>query len=202
MTLDEMQTVWSEMTTKIEQQEHLTNQLIMEMTQTKFRNKIGTINKYESGGAIICFIAALLLILNIDKLDTWYLMACGIFVILYLIFIPMLVLRSIINMKQINIVANTYKQSLMDFAKRRKHFLLMQRIAIFSNIILTILILPVFSKISKGKDLFMDGGNVWYWYLPLMLVFLVPFSRWGYTTYKKMTASAEQLIKDLQTEPS
>jgi len=202
MTLEEMQNVWSEMTEKLENQKQLTDTLIMEMTQTKFRNKIGTINKYESGGAIICFIAALLLIGNLDKLDTWYLMASGIFVILYLIFIPVLVLRSIINMKQINIVTNTYKQSLLDFAKRRKHFLLMQRIAIFLNIILTILILPVFSKISKGKDLFVDDASIWYWYLPLMIVFLVPFSRWGYRTYKKMTASAEQLLKDIQTDPN
>jgi len=200
MNLEDMQSVWSEMTKKIEKQEHLTNQLIMEMTQQKFKNKIGIINKYESGGAIICFIAALFIILNLDKLDTWYLMASGIFVVAYLVIIPMLVLRSIINMQQLDIAGNNYRQSLIDFTKRRKHFLLMQRIALFLNIILVMIILPVFSKIAKGKDLFLDGGNIWYWYLPLMLVFLVPFSSWGYKSYKKMTASAEILLKELEAK--
>jgi len=200
MNLEDMQNVWSEMTKKIEKQEHLTNQLIMEMTQQKFKNKIGIINKYESGGAIICFIAALFIILNLDKLDTWYLMASGIFVVAYLVIIPMLVLRSIINMQQLDIAGNNYRQSLIDFTKRRKHFLLMQRIALFLNIILVMIILPVFSKIAKGKDLFLDGGNIWYWYLPLMLVFLIPFSRWGYKSYKKMTASAEILLEELEAK--
>lgn len=199
MTLEEMQSVWSEMTEKIDNQKRLTDKLIMEMTQEKFSSKISAINKYESTGAIICFIAAFFLIKNLYKLDTWYLMSSGVFVLVYLIFIPLLVLRSIVNMKKINIASNTYKKSLLDFTKRRKQFLTMQKTAIFSNIILVILILPVFSKIAKGKDLFIDGGNLWYWYIAGLLLFLIPFSVWGYKSYKRMTASAETMLRDLNT---
>jgi hypothetical protein len=202
MTLDEMQNVWSEMTEKLENQKQLTDTLIMEMTAQKFRSKIGKISTFESAGAVICFIAAIFLAVNFEKLDTWYLSASGVVVIGYLIFVPFLVLRSIYKMKGINISGNTYKQSLIDFAKRRKHFLLLQRTAIILNFVLLVLILPVSSKIFKDKDLFVDNADLWYWYIPVMLLFLIPFSKWGYTSYKNMTASAEELIRDLQTDPS
>jgi len=200
MTLDEMQNVWSEMTEKLENQKQLTDTLIMEMTVQKFKNKIGKISSFESGGAVICFIAAILLTINIGKLDTWYLLASGIIVIGYLIIIPFIVLRSIQNMKRINISENTNRQSLIDFTKRRKYFLLLQKIAIVLNFVLMVLILPVFSKIANDKDLFVNNANLWYWYVPVMLLFLIPFSRWGYKSYKNMTASAEHLLKDLQAD--
>ena len=60
-----------------------------------------------------------------------------------------------------------------------------------------IFILPVSSKLLKGKDLFMEGGNVWAIYLVAMIIFLVPFSIWGYRSYKRKTASAENLLADL-----
>ncbi len=202
MTLEEMQTVWSEMTDKLENQKQLTDTLIMDMTQQKFKNKIGKISSFESAGAVICFIGALFLAINIGKLDTWYLFTSGIIVIGYLIIIPSIVLRSIYNMKGINISENTYKQSLIDFTKRRKHFLLLQRIAIVLNFVLMVLILPVFSKIANDKDLFVNNADLWYWYVPVMLLFLIPFSRWGYKSYKNMTASAQRLLKDLQAGPS
>lgn len=198
MNLEDMQNVWSEMTMKIEKQEHLTNQLIMEMTQQKFKNKIGAINKYESGGAIICFIAALFVIINIDKLDTWYLLASGIFIVGYLIIIPFLVLRSIMKMKQIDIAGNNYRQSLIDFVRRKKHFMLLQKTAVFTNVLLIIFILPVLSKIVNNKDLFLESGNIWFWYILGMLLFLIPFSIWGYKSYKKITSSAKNLLEELE----
>ncbi len=199
MTIEEMQSVWSEMTKKLETQEHLTNKLIMDMTKEKFKNKISRIARYESAGAIICFIMAVLIILNINKLDTWYFLTSGLIISAYLIIIPLIVLKYIKNMKTIDLVNNTYKESLVEFARRRKQFLFWQRLVIVSNFFLMIFILPVSSKLLKGKDLFTEGGNVWLYYIFVMLVFLIPFSIWGYRSYKRMTASAEILLHDLQS---
>ena len=127
MTLEEMQTVWSEMTEKINNQKRLTDKLIMEMTQEKFRNKISQISKYESAGAIVCFIMAILIIVNLNKLDTWYLLASGLFVTAYLIIIPLIVLKYIRDMKTIDLVNNTYKESLIEFTKRRKQFFVLAK---------------------------------------------------------------------------
>ena len=199
MTLEEMQNVWSEMTEKIDKQERLTDKLIIDMTQEKFKNKISRIARYESLGAVVCFAGAALIALNIGKLDTWYLLASGLLVMLYFILIPLVVLKSIGQMKSIDLLKNTYKQSLIEFTNKRKRFLFWQRTGVISNFFLMVLILPVFSKLFKGKDLFIEQSSVWFWYMVVMLVFLIPFSFWGYNKYKKMTASAENLLRDLQS---
>ena len=199
MTLEEMQHVWSEMTEKIAEQERLTDLLIINMTEEKIKNKISSIARYETLGAIVCFIGALCILLNIERLDTWYLLTSGIVVLAYLIFIPLMVLKQIGQMKSIDLLKNSYKQSLIEFAKKRKRFLFWQRIALFSNSVPIVLILPVSSKMFKGNDLFLEQGALWLWYVIAMLVILIPFSYWGYRKYSRMTASAENLLKDLQS---
>ena len=200
MTLEEIQAIWSEMTEKIDAQKRLTDKLIIDMTQEKFKSKISKIARYESLGAVICFVAAIAIVLNLEKLDTWYLLASGIVVLLYLIMIPLIVLKYIGQMQSINLVKNTYRQSLLQFTKKRKRFLFWQRTALFSNFFLMVLMLPVSSKLFKGNDLFVTQSSIWFWYVIAMLVFLIPFSFWGYRKYKRMTAAAENLLNDLQDQ--
>ena len=197
MTLEEMQNVWSEMTVKMDEQKRLTDKLILNMTKDKFKNKISNIARYEFLGAIVCFLGALGILFNLDKLDTWYLLASGIAVLAYLVIIPLIVLRQIGQMKRIDLLKSNFKQALIEFTKKRKRFLFWQRTAIFSNFFLMVLILPVSSKLFKDKDLFVAQNSDWLWYVMVMLVFLIPFSIWGYRKYSRMTASAENLLRDL-----
>jgi len=200
MNIEEMQTIWSEMTEKLENQERLTNTLIMDMTKEKFRKKISRISRYESVGAILCFVMALYVVLSINKLDTWYLLTSGIVVSAYLVIFPLLILRYVQRMKTIDLVSNTYTESLVEFAKRRKQFLLMQRIGLGLNFFLMLLILPVSAKVLGGKNLFIESNsNVWIFYIAGMLMLIIPVSLWGYRSYKRMTASAEILLQDLKS---
>ena len=199
MNLEEMQAAWQEMTEKLDAQKHLTNSLILDMTHEKIRNKISRIARYESIGAVACFIGATFVLLNITKLDTWYLLGCGILVALYFIVLPLIVLRSIGKMRNIDLVNNTYRESLLEFTHRRKRFLSFQRFGIIANFFLMILILPVFGKLINGKDLFVNQSSEWLWFSCIMLLVLIPFSIWGYRKYSRMTASAEYLLRDLDS---
>ncbi|AXT59636.1 hypothetical protein D1816_04450 [Aquimarina sp. AD10] len=198
MELEEMQAIWSQMSDQIENQKRLTNKLIMEMTQERFKNKIGIISKYEGMGALICFAAAILILFQLSKLDTWYLLTSGIFTIAYLIFLPIYILRSINTMKRINIISNTYKETLIEYAKNRKQFLFSQRLGIYLNFILMIVSLPVIIKLFKDEDIFVTNVEVLYWYIPIMTLFLIFFSKWGYGKYKRLTASATKILEELQ----
>lgn len=198
MELEEMQAIWSQMSDQIENQKKLTNKLIMEMTQERFKNKIGIISKYEGIGAVICFAAAILILFQLSKLDTWYLLISGIFTIAYLIFLPIYILRSINTMKRINIISNTYKETLIEYAKNRKQFLFSQRLGIYLNFILMIVSLPVIIKLFKDEDVFVTNVEVLYWYIPIMTLFLIFFSKWGYGKYKRLTASATKILEELQ----
>lgn len=199
MNVEELQSVWTQMSVELENQKKLTHKIIMQMTQVRYTNQLQKIAKYEGAGAFVCFAAALYLLLNFAKLDSWYLQLCGAFTLLFLLVLPILVLRSIWKMKRVNIVKGTYVENLTAFSKARNHFLFLQRIGIGLGFVLMVTTLPVAGKILKGKDFF-AANEAWYWYLPVMLGFLIIFSRWGYSKYKGITKSAENIL--METEES
>lgn len=202
MELEEMQATWSQMSDQLENQKKLTNTVIMEMTKERYKNKIGILSKYEGIGAVICFVAAILLISRFYKLDTWYLLASGIFTVCYLIVLPVVVLRSINSMKNIDLTNNTYKETLIAYAKKKRQFLLTQKAGIYLNFILLAVSFPVVVKVFKGKDIFITNIDLLYWYIPIMAVFLILFSIWVYGKYKKVTASASHILEELEDKPS
>ena len=140
---------------------------------------------------------AIYLLVNINKLDTWYLLSCGIFTIAFLIILPIITLGLLGKIKRINILKNSFKETIVGYTKARNQLLLMQRIGIYLSFILVFTCLPVFSKIMKNKDLFLHT-RAWLIYLPIMAIFLFFFTRWGYKCYKNITNSAENILKQLE----
>ena len=193
MKVEELQSIWTEMSDELEKQKKLTRKIIMQMTQERYTNQLTKIAKYEGIGAVFCFAIALYILINFLKLDTWYLQLCGVFTLFFLLIMPMLVLRSIRNMRRINIVEGTYTDNISAYSKARNQFLFLQRIGIGLGFILMITSLPVAGKIMNGKDLF-ENNQLWYIYLPVMLIFLAVFARWGYGKYKSITQSAEKIL--------
>ncbi len=199
MQLEEMKNLWDEMSLKIDSQQKLTNKLIMEMIQQKFSHRFKTLSLYETLGAVICFLAGTFILLNLDKMDTWYLMLCGILSLIILIILPILSLRAIYGLKKLNLSKNSYKETLIEFSKRKNNMMLIQQISVGISIVLMWLVAPVFSKIVNGKDFFMQehstGLLLFYAATTIGMIF---FARWGYGCYKRITASAENDLKELE----
>lgn len=197
MELQELQTLWSQVSEQLEDQKKLTNEIIMKMTQERYANKFSKISVYETVGAIICFIVALYVLFNFGKLEIWYLQLCGLFTFLFLIILPVLTLKSLRNITQINVAESSFKDTIVLFEKAKNKLLLLQRVGIYLSFLLMFIILPVASKLLKNKDLFLETG-VWFVYLPIMGIFLFFFSRWGYGCYKNITSSAENILNELE----
>lgn len=197
MELKELETLWSEMSQELETQKKLTNELIMNMTQEKYSNKFQKISTYETIGGVICIIAAIFILAKFSMLDTWYLQLCGLFTMIFLFLLPVLTLNSLRRIQKINIADKNLKETLVSFSKAKNQLLFLQRLGIYLSFILMFTVLPVASKIMKGKDLFLDS-NIFYVYLPVMAIFLFFFARWGYGCYKNITNSAEDLLKELE----
>ncbi|MEP2934857.1 MAG: hypothetical protein ABJM06_04010 [Gilvibacter sp.] len=197
MELNEIKSLWNEMSEKIEAQEVLTNSLIMEMTQQRYKNTFSSLKFYETIGGIICLIAGFALLFNLDRLDTWYLLTSGIICVVYLIGLPLITLNSIWRMSKLNILNKNLKQTLTDFYKRKRQMLLIQQLGIAFNFLLVIVSLPVIVKISNGKDLFLEPAQM-YWYVPGMFLFLAVASRAGYRCYKRIAASAQKTLEELE----
>lgn len=196
MELEELRNDWQRMSKELEKQQLLTDKIIIDMTQEKYNKKLKSISIPETFGAVICIICAMYLILNFNKLDTWYLAVCGVLSVVYLIVLPIKSIRSIRNMQHVIIGSKTIEQTLHDFAKSKRQFWLVQRVGFYLNFIFIVTVLPVMGKILNNKDLFLEN-KFWYFYIPFMVVFLVVISKIGLKHYKKATNSAENLLKEL-----
>ncbi|MEL6274643.1 MAG: hypothetical protein AAFU03_06065, partial [Bacteroidota bacterium] len=187
MELEEMQALWQETNKKLEAQKLLTDQLIIDMTQERYRNKFTTITNFEMAGSIICLLVGIAILIHLKQLDTWYLLACGLFSAIYFIALPFFVLRALYRLSNLNLAGGSSRETLIEFSKRKKAVLLTQQIGMLLNLVLLVVSLPVATKIMKGKDIFL-GSNVWWWYLPTMGIVLFFISRWGYRCYRSITA--------------
>ena len=199
MEIEEMKTLWSEVSHQLEQQKKLTNEIIMNMTQERYTNKFKTISTYETIGAIICYGIAINILANFGKLDTWYLKACGIFTIAFLLILPVLVLRALSRIKRLNITNKNYKETLVSYTKAKTRLLKLQQFGIAGSFVLMFAVAAVFSKLWSNKDFFMIERNAWsYVVIGVASLFVALVSRWGYGHYKRITNSAESLLKELE----
>ena len=199
MEIEQMKELWGQLSQKVEQQEQLTDQLILDMTQERYTNRFDKILTYESIGAVICFIAALFLMLDFDKLDTWYLKASGIFILLFLISLPILVLRSLIKIKSLDISQTDFRQTIVGYERAKNELLVLQRFGIYLSFVLALLVLPVSLKIFKNQDFFKTSHDASLWIaIGVFFIFLIFFAKWGYGCYQRITNSAEDLLKDLE----
>ena len=64
MELEEMKSIWEDMSQKVDQQKVLTNQLILDMTKERYENNIRRISVPETLSALICFAVVFYLISN------------------------------------------------------------------------------------------------------------------------------------------
>ena len=199
MEIEELQATWTQMSEELEKQKKLTNEIIMNMTQERYTSKFRKISFYESLGAIICFIAAFYILANFTKLIGWIELSCGIFTLGFLILMPILVLRSLKDVQRLNIRDNSIRETLLEYTAMKKRLLILQQIGIYASFVLAFTMMPVASRILSNKDFFaVSRGLPFYGGIGLALIVLFFYARWGYGCYKRITNSAEGILKELE----
>ena len=199
MELEELQTTWTQMSVELEKQKRLTNDIIIKMTQERYSNKFKTVSFYESLGAVVCFIAAIYIFINFGKLSGWLEISCGVFTLVFLLLMPVLVLKSLKEVQQLKIGVRTYRETVLAYTKKKKRLLVLQQISIYVSFFLTFTMLPVASRIISNKDFFaVSRGLPFYLGIIIALIVLFFFARWGYGCYKRITNSAEAIITELE----
>jgi hypothetical protein len=196
MELEEMKSLWGEMSMEIEKQKKLTDSLIIKMTQADYRNKISKILIPEAIASPVCFAAAVFIFINLQKLNNWYLLVCGISAVLILVLLPILSIKAICKIRSLNISDNNYKQSLLDYSKGKMQFVFVQKLSFYLGAILMLVILPVMGKFIGGKDFFIET-RLWMWYAGGFPFFYI-FSKWVFKSYIKITEDAESILKELE----
>jgi len=195
MELDDMRNAWLELSTQVEKQKQLTDKLIITMTHERYKNKLSSIRIPELLSSFVCFGFAALLLAYFTRYDSPLLIAFAIFSIGYFLIMPVLSLRSIRHLQNLDITHQNHKQVLMDYAIRKRHLLNVQKISRYLALVLIITTLPLMLKImAPEKEI---KAEVWYWYIPCMLIFAIYFSHKVYRCYARLADQAEDLAKSL-----
>ena len=166
------------------------------MTKEQYQNRLYRIILPEAIGSVVCFGAALLILFNIDRLGTGLHLIFGIISVLILILLPVLSLRALKKMNSINIASNSYQETIIEYTKRKKQFLVAQKLGLYLCFVLVLISLPVAVKIMDGKDILFDL-QIWSWYTPLGLIGLYFFARHVYRYYSNAMLAAEDVLKEL-----
>lgn len=198
MNLEEMQQTWAVLSSKLDKQQKLTDTLIMQMTQQRYQSKIGIISKYESIGAVVCLIAAVFILINFRKLDDALHIVLGIFTLLVIVGLPVIVLWSIKRLKRINIYDRSYKETIIEFNKRRTFFLLVQKVGVAFAFPIFFVSMPVFSKMMGNRSIFETGGSLGlYLFIGIWSILMIFFIKWGISKYANITKRAGAILKEL-----
>ncbi|GAB5399659.1 MAG: hypothetical protein Aureis2KO_12440 [Aureisphaera sp.] len=199
MELEEMKTLWETMSDRVEKLELLNKQNIMEMTELKYRNKFNKLRSYELVGAVVCYLFGTLTLLNLYRLDTWYLMLFGILIVAFYYLAPIVSLGALKKVRNINISEENYKQTIVKFEKAKARMLYYQRLGIGASIVLMLMAIPVADKMFNDNNVFENIPEPSVWITTLVAaVFIYFVSRWGYGWYKKIARSAETVLKDIE----
>jgi amino acid transporter len=199
MELEEMKVQWNAMSQKIATLELINDKKIMEITQLKYKNKFSKLNAYERSGAVVCFLMGFFILFNITRLDTWYLLLCGIATMAFMFILPILSLGSLHRISNMNLSHYNYKEVLSRFEKAKKKVLLIQRTGVVASLFFMFLAIPVADKLLNGNDFFQHEIKNSFWGAIIFGILATFFiSRWGLGWYKKITNSAGDVLKDLE----
>lgn len=197
MDLDKMKEIWSEMSDQLEKQKKLTNQIILKMTQERSKNRLNKLINFEIIGSIISMSLIILIVVNFDKLDNWLMLTAGIVSIIIFVVSTLMSLNFIKKAKKIDVVKNSYKQTLKDFATCYKTYQIHMKLSTILGIAMVFVFLPVMAKILSNKDVLSDLEEFWESLIACSIILPVVW----YIIYKFYSRNMEEvnrLLKDLE----
>lgn len=195
MDIKELKEIWNDMNEPILQQQKLNSKIILEMTKQKYHQRIQSISDKEKIGAVICFIIVGFLIYILKDQDTWYLITCTIICIFFYLILPILSLKTLSDLNRLDFNEFNVKSMLIEFKNRKERFLKVQQLGIVLSLFLLFMFLPPVIKSVDNKDIFIER-DIWFWYIPISIIALSIFARWGYLYYKRMVQSAQDILED------
>ena len=196
MELEEMKTLWQQMSSEIEKQKKMNDNLVIRITRHDYKNKISKIVIPEAIGGIGCIAESIYILLNFQKLQNPYLVGCGIISVIILLMFPLLSLMGVSKIRRLNIGANNFRQSLLDYSKGKLQFVFIQKLSFYLGAILLLVILPVMGKLIGGLNYFTET-RLWLLYA-VCFPFFYFFARWVFKGYIKTASDAENILKELE----
>ncbi len=198
MELEEMQMAWSQMSQELEKQKQLTDEIILKMTQQRYKDHWNKIATPEKIGSVICYTALIFILANFEKFDTLPLQISGGLCILILAILPILSLYTIRNLQRINLTKTNYKETMEAYAKSKKDFVNFQKLNIGISFLFMLITIPVSAKLFNNEDLFANFDNKLFYALPIMLIFFSGLIWFVTRCYKGILRSSERILNEIK----
>ena len=196
MELEEMKSLWQNLSVKVEQQETIQRELLLEITKAKFKRKIDGIHIPEIFGTVISFAYAAYLVYNFGRIDLWYNQIFAVTNIFFFIILPVASLTTICQLKslQINHLATT--DMLEQFRRAKRNFWRVQQSAVWLAGLMVLTLIPILDDIQGQADKSLRS-EFWMIYMAAGLVFLFFFSRYVLGKYRRIMQQSEDILQDI-----
>lgn len=197
MELEEMKSLWTDLSLKVEKQDKIQKELLMEITKQKFRNKLNHIRVPEILGSLVCVGYAMYLLSRFSDFELWYNQVFALITVFIMIALPAGSLTALKGMRNLRIDSETPSAVLEKFIKSKIRFLNAQRYGMILGAILMITILPPLAEL-KGSDEIISNPKFWMLYVPGVFTLMFFFSRWALKKYRGVIDSSEKMLQELK----
>lgn len=197
MELEEMKNIWNDLSQQTAKQMSLTDQNILKITQVKYKKQASLFRIWETVGLLLAYAIVGAILYTINELDAWYLDACAVIMIIYLLAMPLYTFTVVRKMKKIDLAKFSYKEVLDQFYSAKKGLRLAEMVSFIASPLLFVASLAILLKIFTGKDLFMLSLQ-----LPIIvfiaIVFtgVILFNNWAFKKRRKHLRSVEELLEE------
>lgn len=195
MELEEMKLAWNDLSKRVEKREILNQQMIEKMTKDQYQSNIKKIALPEYIGTIICYLGAAYLSVNVPKLEEPLIQFFGVISIALLLILPIISLQSVRAMRNVNLAAQTYLETIQIFGQQKIKFQRLQKLNISLGMFLMVIGVPVLLSI-QGVSL-NPSPLFWMLYFPLGVVFFLGFSFWVLKYYNRKLKATEKLLAEV-----
>ncbi|WP_057935730.1 hypothetical protein [Algoriphagus resistens] len=198
MELDEMKSLWADLSLQVEKQDKIQKELLMEITRQKFRTRLNGIRIPELLSSLVCVGYAVYLLSHFSDFELWYNQIFALTTIFMMIALPVASLAAIKGMRNLPIGSETPAAILDKFTKSKIRFWNVQRYGVISGGIVMVTIFPPLAELSGSSHEKILNPVFWMVYIPTGLVFMYFFSRWVLKKYKGVVDSSEKMIREIE----
>ncbi|OBX25384.1 hypothetical protein LX77_01718 [Gelidibacter algens] len=195
MELEEMKNTWGKLSKRVEKQEILTTQLIEKITQQNYNSKMNKIHYSEYVGTIICYVGASYILMNFSKIDEVLIQVLAGLSVLLLFTLPVISLKSVRSIRNIDITSNTYLENINLFVRQKIKFQKLQKLNVALGLFFMLIVLPVLAAI-QGKSLD-QIPDFWTLIFPIFVSFFLVFAWWVLKSYNKVLSATEKMLTDI-----
>lgn len=193
MELEEMKNIWENQSQKLDFKLHT----LSAVRSLELKNKTKIFQVSEVAGFIIAYLLAGMILFYFKEFDHYLLKICGLFLIVYLLTMPIYTLSIIRKLRQPDLINSNYKEIIEHFYFAQRKLKFAEKVSFVASPFLFIASAVIIAKIFLNKDVFDLNLNVQNVFL-LVVTFIgaMILNIWAFRKRKDHLKSITQSLED------